>query len=271
MLYRDPKQGIVGGVCAGIAESLDVDALLVRVAAIVATLLSFGIAIVLYLVLWTVLPVKPVEGAIIDIEPQRVSSERYARVVHEKHASSDQAGDDRERDDPVEAGQRNSSLRDLMIASRKGLAAYRFPFALFVLFAFAITLVIIAITRTSGVEGFVTLLPLYLIPLGVFLAAIPHSSHSMAVRVCITLLFFEMSMVCLPFTMGVVGYEDMGLLEGSTFLTWIVALIFLVAAIIFENTLCYLFTVMLVFMAFTVSCYDFGFFDSVAFISNFRG
>src|SRR5690606_12039606 len=54
-LYRDPKNAIVGGVCAGLAAYFDVDAVWIRLAFV---LLAFanGFGFLVYLVLWLVTP-----------------------------------------------------------------------------------------------------------------------------------------------------------------------------------------------------------------------
>jgi signal transduction histidine kinase/phage shock protein PspC (stress-responsive transcriptional regulator) len=54
-LWRDPERGLVAGVCAGLAERLGVDPLLLR-AAFVAATAAGGVGIVAYGVLWLLLP-----------------------------------------------------------------------------------------------------------------------------------------------------------------------------------------------------------------------
>jgi phage shock protein PspC (stress-responsive transcriptional regulator) len=67
MTHRDPAGGrrglqrsrtdrALGGVCAGIAERLDLDPLLVRVAAVAVALVWGGAAVVAYLIAWVVIP-----------------------------------------------------------------------------------------------------------------------------------------------------------------------------------------------------------------------
>jgi len=53
-LTRSETNKRIAGVCGGIAEYFDVDPILVRVAFIAAALMGFGV--VLYIVLWIVLP-----------------------------------------------------------------------------------------------------------------------------------------------------------------------------------------------------------------------
>ncbi|HEV7460508.1 MAG TPA: PspC domain-containing protein [Solirubrobacteraceae bacterium] len=54
-LWRDPEHGLVAGVCAGLAERIGVDPLLLR-AAFVAATAAGGVGIVAYGVLWLLLP-----------------------------------------------------------------------------------------------------------------------------------------------------------------------------------------------------------------------
>ena len=57
-LVRPRQDRMVGGVCAGVAAYLGVDVTLVRVLTVVGTVLGFGSILVVYLVLWAVLPVE---------------------------------------------------------------------------------------------------------------------------------------------------------------------------------------------------------------------
>jgi phage shock protein PspC (stress-responsive transcriptional regulator) len=61
---RSRSDRVLGGVCAGIARSLGVDPVLVRIAVVLIGLVSGGAAVLAYLVAWVLLP-QPAE------EPQR--------------------------------------------------------------------------------------------------------------------------------------------------------------------------------------------------------
>lgn len=61
-LRRDRAGGYVGGVCAGLARHLGVDALVVRIA-FVAAATAGGIGFVLYALAWVMIPVEEREGA----------------------------------------------------------------------------------------------------------------------------------------------------------------------------------------------------------------
>jgi phage shock protein PspC (stress-responsive transcriptional regulator) len=47
---------MLGGVCGGLAESLGVDAALVRIGLVTLTVLGFGTGIVLYAAIWMLAP-----------------------------------------------------------------------------------------------------------------------------------------------------------------------------------------------------------------------
>lgn len=56
-LRRKPKQGVLTGVCAGLAEYLDINVGLVRFLFVIAALASNGFAIIIYFALAILLPV----------------------------------------------------------------------------------------------------------------------------------------------------------------------------------------------------------------------
>jgi len=58
-LYRSEKDKMVGGVCGGLAAFFGMDPTLVRLAFVVFTLLG-GSGILLYIILWLIVPVEPV-------------------------------------------------------------------------------------------------------------------------------------------------------------------------------------------------------------------
>lgn len=55
-LRRSREDRILGGVCAGIAHQLDVDALVIRITAVAVGLVSGGAAIPAYLLAWALIP-----------------------------------------------------------------------------------------------------------------------------------------------------------------------------------------------------------------------
>jgi phage shock protein C len=60
-LYRSRKEQMVAGICGGIAEYFAVDPTIVRLVFVLLALLG-GPGLLIYIVLWIVIPEEPVEG-----------------------------------------------------------------------------------------------------------------------------------------------------------------------------------------------------------------
>jgi phage shock protein PspC (stress-responsive transcriptional regulator) len=86
-LYRTPRGKIIGGVCVGLAEYFDIDAVLIRALFVVA-LFSGGVGLITYIVLWVIMPQEenvlsaaqtaesPSDGAIDKSEDESFFSEK---------------------------------------------------------------------------------------------------------------------------------------------------------------------------------------------------
>lgn len=55
-LYRSKKDRMLGGVCAGLGEHLDVDPTVIRLIWAVLTVISFGTGIIVYVLAWIIIP-----------------------------------------------------------------------------------------------------------------------------------------------------------------------------------------------------------------------
>jgi len=55
-LHRSRTDRMLGGVCGGAAELLGIDAAILRIALVAATVLGFGAGIVIYLACWLLVP-----------------------------------------------------------------------------------------------------------------------------------------------------------------------------------------------------------------------
>ena len=62
-LYRDPKRGMIAGVCAGMAEYFGFDLSVTRVVVVIASLFSFPFMCVAYLAAAFLVPRKPISDA----------------------------------------------------------------------------------------------------------------------------------------------------------------------------------------------------------------
>jgi phage shock protein C len=68
-LYRSRTECMIAGVCGGLAEYFNVDATLVRLAAVALTL-AWGTGIFAYLIFWFAVPQRPLELAVTDKESE---------------------------------------------------------------------------------------------------------------------------------------------------------------------------------------------------------
>jgi phage shock protein C len=55
-LYRLKHERILGGVCAGLGEHLNVDPTVIRLIWVAVTLLSLGTGLVIYIIAWIIIP-----------------------------------------------------------------------------------------------------------------------------------------------------------------------------------------------------------------------
>jgi phage shock protein PspC (stress-responsive transcriptional regulator) len=58
-MYLSDTNKKLGGVCGGIGEYFDIDPTVVRILFILFTLVSIGLGIIAYILMWMVIPHKP--------------------------------------------------------------------------------------------------------------------------------------------------------------------------------------------------------------------
>jgi len=58
-LYRSNKEKLLGGVCGGIAEYFKIDPVIVRIIWVIIAIASLGTAILVYIILWILIPRNP--------------------------------------------------------------------------------------------------------------------------------------------------------------------------------------------------------------------
>lgn len=57
-LRRNKQKGMLGGVCAGLAEYFDLDVTLVRVAYVLISIFTAFAGVLVYIILWLLIPAK---------------------------------------------------------------------------------------------------------------------------------------------------------------------------------------------------------------------
>lgn len=69
-LYRIPSEGMIGGVCAGLAEYLNADPTIIRLVFILLALAGMS-GVLIYFIMWLIVPVKPETQSSLD-EPDTI-------------------------------------------------------------------------------------------------------------------------------------------------------------------------------------------------------
>lgn len=59
-LFRSANNRILAGVCGGVGEYLDIDPTVVRVVYVLLSLLTAFAGLLVYIVLWLIIPARPV-------------------------------------------------------------------------------------------------------------------------------------------------------------------------------------------------------------------
>ncbi len=85
-LYRSRTDSMIGGVCGGLGEYLGVDPVLVRLAFVVATMT--GMSVLVYLLLWIVVPREGQE----DASPEEVRRSGAQEIADQARSLGDAIG-----------------------------------------------------------------------------------------------------------------------------------------------------------------------------------
>ena len=186
-LYRT-EGGMVGGVCAGLADSFDVDVIVPRILAILITLVTFGVGAIVYLVLWVRLPERTLHSA---LDPYEIQPD-YASVP-------DGAGSAARGGPPLfgrQVGERQSSTVSLV--ARVAVAV-----CLAVLFLIIAAMVPPFMPGTQAWQ----LWPVALLVVGVFLVIVPiRSNCEMAFHV-VGIVVTSLAAMFLPMSLDLVSWH----------------------------------------------------------------
>jgi len=78
--YRSRTNRRIAGVCGGLADEFGISVTVLRLAFVLATLMSWGVGLVVYLALWVVMPYRPGPPLLGDGPPPRALSGGDRRV-----------------------------------------------------------------------------------------------------------------------------------------------------------------------------------------------
>lgn len=84
-LFRNPEDEVVAGVCSGIAAYFGItDPLWIRLFFVALTLMGFGTAIPLYIILWAVLPKAETASDRLSMRGETINVSNIGRIIEEE-------------------------------------------------------------------------------------------------------------------------------------------------------------------------------------------
>lgn len=96
-LYRDPHSKIFGGVCSGLAYYFSMDRLLVRILFFILFLLTSGVALLAYIILWIAAPAAKTPGQRAEME---ATSPKKSESVNKNESRDNEPKYDKVSDQP---------------------------------------------------------------------------------------------------------------------------------------------------------------------------
>jgi phage shock protein PspC (stress-responsive transcriptional regulator) len=82
--YRDSDNKVLGGVCSGLAAFLDVDVLLVRVISFILLIFSAPISVIIYIVLWIVIPEAITTAQKLEMRGEKVTVSNIEKTIKDE-------------------------------------------------------------------------------------------------------------------------------------------------------------------------------------------
>lgn len=82
--YRDPDNKVIAGVCSGLAAYLHIDPLWVRLAFILVTLGGLGVPIIVYFILWLIIPQALTTAEKLEMRGEMVNISNIEKTIREE-------------------------------------------------------------------------------------------------------------------------------------------------------------------------------------------
>ena len=82
-IYRDPNEKVLGGVCSGLGAYFGVDPVWIRLAFVIA-LLVFGTGLLVYLILWAVIPKARTTAEKLEMRGEKVTIDNIEKKIREE-------------------------------------------------------------------------------------------------------------------------------------------------------------------------------------------
>lgn len=82
-LYRDPDSRIIGGVCSGLSHYFSIDKLLVRIIFFILFIVTSGVALPVYIILWIAVPNARTTAQRLEMKGEPITVDNIGRKVKE--------------------------------------------------------------------------------------------------------------------------------------------------------------------------------------------
>lgn len=83
-VFRDPDNKILGGVCSGVANYFNFDPLWLRLILVILTIFGFGTGVVLYIILWIIIPEAKTIAEKLEMRGEEVNFSNIGKKVEEE-------------------------------------------------------------------------------------------------------------------------------------------------------------------------------------------
>ena len=272
---------LVAGVCSGLAERLDADAVVVRVTAVVLLVCTFGLVSIPYIALAAFLPASCEGGKPLNVSPLDVCSDRYQRVVDAGAARMRELREYGVRADAGHIPPVPPSAADVprptytapakSVVSEEAKARRRAPIVLALVLLTTLLFVAAAnywVSRIPGVHiwGF---WPALLVVAGTTALVCFADKAPLALRLCGLVACIELCIALLPFTLGICPLRCLDRLTDLSALLWLLVVACFIIAFAFDRIDFLALGVGLVAVALTVSYLDIGVFDRLMMFSSY--
>ena len=86
-LYRDPDDKILGGVCSGLGHYFGVDRIWIRALFVIAVIAGFGFGIIIYLILWGIIPKAMSTSEKLEMKGEPINVENIGNSIKDEFTS----------------------------------------------------------------------------------------------------------------------------------------------------------------------------------------
>ncbi len=200
-IYRS-RDASIGGVCAGLAERYELDTIVVRILAVFITLLTAGLGVFAYIVLWMRLPRAPESDDPYVITPESAESSAFGSV-------------------DIETGRAANRSRSKRANGISFIARLAIAVGLMLLF------LVVALGLSPLMPGteWWEFWPLALGISGLCLIVIPIPTHYEAAWHALGIVVVSMTVLMLPMSLGLLSWQTIPFAFSRGWLFWLIGVV----------------------------------------------